>query len=174
MGFGGVSAQRRWKADPDTIALRRRNREVFDRRIPQGSTGLSWVYSGYAFRGPPADISDCLVERPRPWLLTIWEPLPTKAPSPPKAAPFCCYLNTVIFYHSPYIVRPFARIYSLNNGRLSWCKPAGFEEWDKIETRFHWDDKVRFEGDHFEIGGGTVLWAKRRWWMRRGARRLAS
>lgn len=167
-----MSAQRRWKMDPDQVAIRRQNREVFDRRIPQGAAGLSWVFSGYAFRGPPTDISDCLVERPRPWLLIIWEPLLTKAPSPPKAAPFCCYINTVIFYCSPYIVRPWRRIYR-SGARLEHCR-GGFEQWDQIETRFHWDDRVAFQGDRFEITGGTVLWAKRRWWMRRGARRIAA
>jgi len=147
----------------------KRTRFGFDEeRKPCGVTGLQPIVRSLG-QAPPA-LDDCLVSRPRPWLLVIWEPLLTKAPAPPKAEPFCCYIKTVIFYHSPYIVRPWKRLYRGAGDRLRACR-AGFEEWDKIETRLTWDDLVVFNGETFQIGGGTVVWAKRRWWMRRGARR---
>jgi hypothetical protein len=140
-----------------------------EERAPCGVVGLNPIYQRKLdYR--TIDISDCLVSRPKPWLLVIWEPLQTKAPAPPKAAPYCCYIKTVVFYHSPYIVRPWKRLYRGAGNRLQACR-AGFEQWDQIETRLTWDDLVAFEGETFELGGGTVVWAKRRWWMRHGARR---
>lgn len=97
----------------------------------------------------PDDLSDCRVNRMRPWRITIWEPLPTKAPPPTKADPLCCYMQTVIFY-----------------ARFSG------EEIDRIETRLTWDDVVTFDGDEWEVGGGKVMWIEGRWWMERWARRI--
>jgi hypothetical protein len=115
-------------------------------------------------------LDDCLVSRPRLFSLVIWEPLLTKAPAPPKAKPYCCYIRTVIFYHSPYIVWPWPRLYRAN-GRL--CRDSGptFLQWDQVETRLTGDDLIEFEGELFEVGGGSVVWARKRWWMVRGARR---
>lgn len=118
------------------------------------------------------DLADCLVSRPKPFRIVIWEPLRTKAPAPPKAQAFCCYINTVIFYHFPYIVSPWAKPFRLDSGRLCWSKPGGFVEWDQIRTRLRWDDIVTFDDEPFTIGGGTVLWKRRRWWMLRHARRV--
>ena len=118
---------------------------------------------------PFADLSDVLVTRPRPWLLDIWEPLHTKAPSPPKAAPFCCYINTVIFYHFPHIVPPWGTPWK-SNGRWNMVR-SSFVEWDRIESRLTWDAPVEFEGEMFLIGGGRVVWRRNAWWMLRGARR---
>lgn len=118
------------------------------------------------------DLSDCLAERlpDRPWLLQLWEPLHTKAPSPAHCQPYCCYIRTVIFYHRPYISRggkPWR-----SNGRWQWISaPSGFVEFDKVETRLSWDNVVSFDDDHFKIGGGRVVWRNKRWWMMRSARR---
>lgn len=95
------------------------------------------------------DLSDCLVSRSKPWRLEIWEPLHTTAPGPAKAQAYCCYIQTVIFY-----------------------TPGTCDKLDQIETRLAWDDIVSFDGDDFEIGGGTVIWADDRWWMQRWARRI--
>lgn len=98
----------------------------------------------------PADIADCRVARPKPFRLVIWEPLLTNAPQ--RARAYCCYVKTVIFYND--------------------TDADGPNEWDAIETRLTWDDVVKFEGDLFTIGGGTVKWAEGRWWMVRHARRV--
>ncbi len=146
-----------------------------EERQPRGEAGrLSWDYSRYMGDGAVPDLSDCLAWRSaeRPWLLTIWEPLLTKAPAPPKAAPYCCYINTVIFYHFPYIVRP-PRGWRDRNGKFHRQTVGSFVEWDRVRTRLVWDELVRFAGERFEIGGGRVMWAQRRWWMCRGARRRA-
>jgi len=144
-----------------------------EERTPCGAPGLRPVYVRSTYQtGTPADyLADCLVSRPKPWILIIWEPLCTKAPAPPKAAPYCCYIQTVIFYHSPYIKRPWSRLYRNGRGALRAESPGSFEQWDKIETRLTGGDVVAFEAEEFEIGGGQVVWAKGRWWMGRGARR---
>lgn len=98
----------------------------------------------------PADLSDCRVNRMRPWRITIWEPLPTTAPGVSKADPWCCYIKTVIFYD-----------------RFSG------DEIDRLDTRLQWDDVVTFDGDEWEVGGGKVQWIEGRWWMERWARRIA-
>jgi len=96
----------------------------------------------------PADLSNCRVNRMRPWRITIWEPLPTTAPAPSKADPLCCYMQTVVFYD----------------------RFTG-DEIDRMETRLTWDDVVTFDGDEWEVGGGKVRWIEGRWWMERWARR---
>ena len=150
-------------------------RRPLEERTPMGVPGLSSVslrmehpVFGLPF-GAKIDLADCLVVRPVPFRLVIWEELRTKAPAPPKARPHCCYIQTVIFYHSPHIVRPFTRLYWAN-GSLHPSK-GGFEEWDQIQYRLGWDDRVAFDGEEFEVGGGGVVWAKRRWWVCHKARR---
>lgn len=150
---------------------RARSRDL-EERAPCGAPGLIEVstFAGRE-RAGRIDLSDCLVSRPAPRRLVIWEPLPTKAPSPALAQPFCCYIQTVIFYLRPYILRPWKRRWRDRSGRLRACS-AAYEEWDKVETRLTHRDVVEFEGEQFDIWGGTVKWARGRWWMCRTARRL--
>lgn len=133
---------------------------ALDRRKgnPRGEPGLVPLFHRYSFGGEPLpDLSDVLAHREadRPWLLEIWEPVLTKAPAPPKAQPHCCYLKTVIFYHYPYIDGP------PRGGRdragqfhADWNK--GFVEWDKVETRMTWEDRVAFAGELFEVEIGRA------------------
>jgi hypothetical protein len=147
-------------------------RHLKEERRPCGiAGGLGWQYwSRYLDRQAP-DISDCLVSRPKPWILVIWEPIKTLAPSPARCSPHCCYANSVIFYARPHVKREWHKIWRSRSGQLHADKPGAFETYDQVETRFNWDDVVTFEGDRFEIGGGHVEWARKRWWMCRGARR---
>jgi hypothetical protein len=114
----------------------------------------------------------------RPWLLTIWEPLRTKAPGPHLSRAYCCYINTVIFYCRPAIVRRHSHLWRDGLGRWKASAPGGgYEEWDHIDTALTWDVKLHYNGDDFIVGGGTVMWTnepdhgRRRWWMKRNARR---
>lgn len=141
-----------------------------EEREPCGVSGLTALNP---FRGDTLDLSDCLVARPRPFRLVIWEPLLTKAPAPPKARPWCCYIRTVIFYHFPYVLELRQPRWRDWEGRLH-AGARGYQEWDQIETRLTWDDVVRFEDEDFVVGGGTVVWKRRRWWMVRHARRRAA
>lgn len=122
-----------------------------------GVEHVSW--SGPFDSRPTPDLSDCLARTlpGRPWLLQLWEPIHTKAPSPARCQPYCCYIRTVIFYHRPYIVD----------------RHHGFTWFDKVETRLSWDDVVEFEGTQFTISGGSVNWDGKRWWMKRTCRRVA-
>jgi hypothetical protein len=158
---------------PWTAASRRTERHSFaEERAPCGSRGLLPDFHFGNVHKVHAAFSEMLVARVRPHLLVIWEPLKTKAPSPPKAAPFCCYRQTVIFYCSPYYVRPWKQRWRGAGGRLQICRPS-FEVWDTVESGLTWDDVVEFEGERFQVGGGTVVWSKGRWWMRHGARRMS-
>lgn len=154
-----------------------RRRYWFDEeREPCGVAGALQPVSNLLFphqRFADRDLTDCLASRPKPHILVIWEPLRTKAPKPPRAAPFCCYLRTVIFYHSPYILAVGKSRWRDSSGKWH-SNRGGFEEWDKIEHRFGWDDVVEFEGENFVVGGGTVLWKRGRWWMLHSARRQSS
>jgi hypothetical protein len=110
----------------------------------------------------------------KPWLIEIWEPLTAKVPSPALARPFCCYICTVIFYVRPYLVRDHHHFWR-SRGKLQAEKPGGsFEEWGRVDTLLQWDMKIDFRGEQFEVGGGTVVWKRKRWWMRRSARRCAA
>jgi hypothetical protein len=147
-----------------------------EERAPCGRRGLIGFYLKACWHEPPdrqPGLDDCLVSRPKPFVLVIWEPLATKAPAPPKCAPYCCYINAVIFYHAPYIVWPYPRLY-VSNGRRRADSGPSFLQWDQVRTRLGWEDVVEFEGERFVIGGGSVVWAQRRWWMLHGARRQAT
>lgn len=135
---------------------------------------LTWWMS---WERPAPDLTDVLAARlPGPGhMLAIWEPLHTKAPSPARCFPFCCLVNTVIFYHRPYVMgwpHPYHR-----GGRGYGWTGASFLQYDQIETRLRGDDLVEFEGEQFKVGGGHVAWsaarqwAHKRWWMKRWARR---
>jgi len=144
-----------------------------EERAPCGEAGGLTSLSLRSHWDQPAErqhLADCLVSRPRPFALVIWEPLATKAPAPPKAQPHCCYIQSIIFYHAPYIVWPFKKRWRCN-GRLR-ADRGGFFEWDQIESRLAWDDLVEFQGERFQVDGGSVVWARRRWWMVHGARRV--
>lgn len=115
--------------------------------------------------------TDVRVVEKKPWLLEVWEPLKTKAPNPNIAQPYCCYVRTVIFYVRPYVVRPWHRLWE-SRGRLNAQKPGqDYERWDQIEYALTWNDPFEWNGQRFEIGGGTVIWKEKRWWMRHWARR---
>jgi hypothetical protein len=140
---------------------------------------LRWHYwHRYGAEGTPPDLRDCLSASPKgkPWLLVVWEPLITKAPGPHLASIHCCYIKTVIFYHTPYVCSPWRKLWDCNGRRTSNGSPGHFEEWDQIETRLSWDDQLIYRGEIFEKGGGRVVWAnapgeRRRWWMRHSLRR---
>lgn len=145
-----------------------------EERAPCGITGLIAVCNAsFVFREMPPDLSDCLVARPKPFRLIIWEPLLTKAPAPPKAKPYCCYIRSVIFYHHPYIVWPFGGYWRDAGGALRKPMTRGFLEWDHVKARLSWDDIVSFEGENFKVGSGRVVWKRGRWWMLHYARREA-
>jgi hypothetical protein len=92
----------------------------------------------------------------RPWLLTIWEPLRTKAPGPHLSRAYCCYINTVIFYRRPAIVRQHSYFWRDGRGRWHASAPgSAYEEWDHIDTALTWDVKLRYAGDVFRVGGGA-------------------
>lgn len=137
---------------------------VRDRKLP---TPATVIVDGKRYDWP--------VHTEKPWLVEIWEPLQTKAPNPSIAQPYCCYINTVIFYLRPYIRRPWSTLYR-SNGRLCVDKPKGmrFEQWDEIETIVFWHSALEINGQRFEPLGGTVTWKRKRWWMRRWARRKAN
>jgi hypothetical protein len=118
-----------------------------------------------------SDLSRCLVSQPmtHPWFIIIWEPLDTKAPSPSLTQVWCCYSNTVVFYQRGYILRQFS---TPCPGRPWKFESPGkrFQEWDQTRTRLRHDDIVDYKGTLFEVGGGRVVWANKRWWMRHSAR----
>ena len=101
-----------------------------------------------------------------PRRIEIMEPLTTKVPNPNLARPYCCYLNTVIFYARPLLVRQWHHLYLW---RGSWAaeKPGThLEEWGRVETKLSGDTRVDVDGRIFTCGGGRVEWHRKRWWMR--------
>lgn len=115
--------------------------------------------------GPWINHFDAETNRLNPNRAIFWEPLQTTAPQ--NAEPYCCLLNTVIFY------KPGKR---------------GLEQYDEVKTE--WDllgwrfsDKldgfagvaalVWFDHDWWELINGEVTWDDWcGWQMKREARRL--
>jgi len=158
------------------MSLHRHRKSDFsfpEEHAPCGVPGLSWHYCSYGFKRRPPDLADCLVSRPRAWMLVIWEPLQTVAPSPALCRPHCCCIHTVIFYATPHVHELRRRYWRDKDGVLRLSR-GGFEEYDQIETRLiggYDGDVVTSEGEQFEVGGGSVRWSRKRWWMCRTARR---
>lgn len=135
-----------------------------DTSTPDGVAGEISLVDWPPFSAMP-DVSGCLTLRhhTKPWLLTIWEPLATKAPSPARAQPHCCYIDTVIFYHRPQLVgRP--RPWRDRHGKLHPSTVGSFIEYDRATMHLLRVMMVRFEGQAFELSGGHVLWRRRGWW----------
>lgn len=143
---------------------------------------LADFYDGVAHAGNAlapyrerADLDGVLARRTAPdapWLIELLEPLPTHAPSPSRCQPHCCFLDTVIFYHRPYIgarERPSRwSDGSIHRGSIV------FAAFDRVRARLRLDDWVTFDGDTFRITSGRAIWARRRWWMLYSARRDAA
>jgi len=136
-------------------------------RAPCGELGQ--LRAIYGRRGG-VDLSDCLVAQRTASSVTIWEPLPTKAPGPHLTRPWCCYIATVIFYRFPYLTMP-PKPYRDREGNLHPGSVGSFFEWDKVEMRMTWDDLAELaDGKTYQCGGGSVRWHRGRWWCVRWAR----
>jgi hypothetical protein len=101
------------------------------------------------------DIRDfgCEVVRESAKRITVLEPVSYKVPS--IARPYCCYINTVIFYLYPYQVARDSH---------------GYLEWDRVDTLLSWESEILFEGQIYVVGGGRVIRHRKSWWMKRWAR----
>lgn len=137
----------------------------------------------------PPDFSDVRAARIQPWLLVLWEPLTDRAPGPHLTLPWCCYGDTVIFYCRPFQLLPPRRYLSwvefseerdrngnrktvyLNRPVIRRDRTGSFAEHQRIEYRLRFDDHVLFDGVVWHVGGGSVVWHRPWWWMRRSARR---
>lgn len=135
-----------------------------DTSRPDGVAGVISAIDWPPF-SPKPELSRCLAlhHHTRPWLLTIWESLETKAPSPAHAQPWCCYLDTVIFYHRPYLVAP-PRPWRDRDGKLHPASHGSFVEYGQATMRLARVTLFQFEGQAFERQGGQVLWRHRGWW----------
>lgn len=142
-----------------------------EEREPCGAAGAlaAVATSGRAM----PDLGDCLAARATAFRIVIWEPLRTKAPAPPKAAPYCCLRQTVIFYHFPHIVSSWATRWRGHDGKLRADGGSAFLQWDSIKTRLGWEDVVTFEGERYAVQGGRVVWKAGRWWSVHHARKEA-
>jgi hypothetical protein len=97
--------------------------------------------------------------------LYFYEPINTTAPHDESCHPYCCLINTIVFYKYPYTP----------NDR------GGYQEWDHVETQFDnygqrftdedWDFQsvapfVVHDGKIYEIATGQVIWRNDSWYMR--------
>lgn len=104
-------------------------------------------------------------------LIEVWEMLSTKVPNPNLTRPWCCYINTVIFYLRPVVIRPWSHFWTSCNGERMATEPNKvFEEWGRVETELRIDSIVEFQGGKYRICNGRVVWKNKRWWMKREAR----
>lgn len=175
------ASARRWSEFRRETGIRRLRNDSFcsEEVRPCGRAGeISWhYYPRHEDELTDPQLADVLVAELKPWRLLLWEPLPTKAPGPHLALPFCCYLRSVIFYHRPYLVWPYRKRFRTRSGLQANGSDGHFFEWDHIETRLGWEAQILYRGDRFKIGGGRVLWrqhpetGRRGWWMRHWAER---
>ena len=150
-----------------------RRRWEDDLSFDQLRPGVEPGWGAWTLHGTVPDLTDCIAGQlpSARHLLALWEPIATKAPSPSRCQPYCCYARTIIFYHRPYIARGSGYPWRANGRWLFERSRNGFAQFDQVETRLIWDDVVFFDGDEWEVGGGHVHWWRGCWWMRRWARR---
>jgi hypothetical protein len=145
-----------------------RHRTEYLRQGPGRETGLAVARAWAPFaERPPVD--DVLARQLKPHLLALWEPLATKAPKPPKATPYCCYLQTVIFYAFPNLTLA-PRGWRDRDGMFHRDSGGRFFEWDRVEHRLMHDVIVAWphgeNGTHlFGVTSGGVVWKAGRWWF---------
>lgn len=100
-----------------------------------------------------------VVKRESETRLVLFEPIGYKAPS--IARPYCCYINTVIFYLHPHEI--------VRCGKRRGC----FREWERVDTLLYWDREFVFEGEVYLAGGGRVVRRNKGWWMKLWGRKAA-
>jgi hypothetical protein len=120
-------------------------------------------------RGDISHVQAIRVES-HPWFIMLWEPLKTKAPGPHLTYVWTCYINTVIFYQRGHILRPFTTPLIGRPWRFE-APNCRYQEWDKVESSLRCDAVVEFEKELYRCHPGQVVWKKKRWWIRRAARR---
>lgn len=103
-------------------------------------------------------------------LIEVWEPLTAKVPNPNLTRVWCCYINTVIFYVRPVVMRPWSHFWVCNRERRATPPNSVYEEWGRVETVLRIDSTIEFEGRKFRIYNGRVVWKNKQWWMKREAR----
>lgn len=108
-------------------------------------------------------------------MLDVVERLPTKAPGPHLARPYCCYIKTIIFYVWPHRVNPFARWWKDRSGKWREGDVGSFYEWDRLESSLAWDTVFEFDGKKYVASGpNRVFWKHGAWWMQHSAREFQS
>lgn len=85
------------------------------------------------------------------FLKYAYEPLKTHAPPPNQAEPYCCYLNTVIFYEHRYSGSAIKEITRCEHYDLSAVPSPHL---------------VDYQGLFYEISPSQVLWRNGEWQFR--------
>ena len=95
----------------------------------------------------------------------FYEPINTTAPHDETCEPYCCLINTIVFYKKPYAL----------NGR------GGYQIWDEVKTQWDnlgyrftdedwgWQSLAPFvihDGALYELSIGEVIWRNDHWYMR--------
>lgn len=122
---------------------------------PGGEAGKLKLYDFFP-RNQQAKTLQAIRVKQSPWFIVIWEKLKTGIPDEAYTIPYCCYINTVIFYKRPYQVDESGRNYA---------------EWARVDATLRCDDVVDFENERFEVGTGQVRYENAAWWMCMWARR---
>ena len=82
--------------------------------------------------------------------IEVWEPLSTKIPGPNLALPYCCYINTVIFYvHHGRVLQAdrHGRMWNCN-GQWEWSdQKRSFEEWGRVTSTIRQDEKLPYNNN---------------------------
>lgn len=151
-------------------------------RVPAGDRGVLKLH--YQYRGTPP-LEEFLSFRwpDRPWLMTGWEKLRIHAPNPSLCRPWCCYINTVIFYVRPHQTLPPTRYLTdlefLPNGEtrrlerrvIKRNKVGSFATYGSIETSLSHETIVEHAGELFDVQTWRIIWCRPSWWVRYTFRR---
>jgi hypothetical protein len=128
--------------------------------------GLSCLYPAAPFAEIP-NLSDLYWHYPetlgrrRPYL-EIFELLSRSIPGPNLVSPHCCYINTVIFYASPYALG--RNLYYHRKGFFGVSK--SFQEYGQCRHSLQNGMIVAApSGERFGVNSGTIRYGAHAWWM---------
>lgn len=114
-------------------------------------------------------VNEFEVERDGRWIMYFYEPLDTDAPA--NAHPYCCHLNTVVFYKHPLHVRANGMFEEYDRTKTKWNLLG--QRWTEADIGFAalapW---VQHDGEVYELAGGRVVRRHGRWFMQWRGRKL--
>jgi hypothetical protein len=139
-----------------------------EEQVPAGETGLVYFGNTYLPYRERQQVDHILVNRVKDSSrkIVLWEQLTTKVPNPSLASPWCCYINTVVFYARPKVTNQLGSVYKSGARYSHVPRESRLQEYATHTHKLVTDDILLWQNRLYRVVGGTVVWHGHAWWMR--------